>query len=65
MKGTLKVTQGPRQPDSVLVVLERSCQIRAYEESRDPSAFSAGDWRHRYVGLEGPVVPSEKVRLDL
>ena len=21
---------------------------------RDPSTFSEGDWRHRYVGLEGP-----------
>ena len=28
---------------------------------RDPSTFSEGDWRHCYVGLEGPVVPSEKV----
>ena len=27
----------------------------------DPSTFSEGDWRHCYVGLEGPVVPSEKV----
>ena len=27
---------------------------------RDPSTFS-GDWRQSYVGLEGPVVPSEKV----
>ena len=30
---------------------------------RDPSAFSEGDWRHCYVGLEVPVVPSE-VRYD-
>ena len=30
---------------------------------RDPSTFSEGDWRHCYVGLEGPVVPSE-VRYD-
>ena len=28
---------------------------------RDPSTFSEGDWRHSYVGFEGPVVPSEKV----
>ena len=27
----------------------------------NPSSFSEGDWRHCYVGLEGPVVPSEKV----
>ena len=27
---------------------------------RDPSTFSEGDWRHSYVGFEGPVVPSEK-----
>ena len=28
---------------------------------RDPSTFSGGDWRHCYVGLEGPVVPSDQV----
>ena len=28
---------------------------------KDPSTFSEGDWRHCYVGLEGPIVPSKKV----
>ena len=31
---------------------------------RDPSTLSEGDWRRCYAGLEGPSIPSVKVRLD-
>ena len=28
--------------------------LRRYSIARDPSTFSEGDWRHSYVGFEGP-----------
>ena len=34
------------------------------EDPKDPHTLQEGDWRHCCVCLKGPVVPSEKVRLD-
>ena len=42
-------------------LVEKGVNVICPRDPNDPSTFSEGDWRRCYVGLEGPVVPTEKV----